>query len=318
MTSDKEVSMAEFVSRQWSSDLEGAGLSRRDRRPCRYDSYIPDPLVGRRFLLEGGVAADVADAEAAIVRLNAEATALVGTEALARILLRAEAVASSRIEGLEIGARRLLHPEAVRVREQPASDVTATEILNDIDATVAGLDALGPGDPITVDLILEMHRRLLAGTRLEDHGGRIRDQQNWIGGSSYNPCSAAFVPPPPELVPGLLEDLCSFCIDEWVHGLDPNFTIDLYTVYGWASAELYVDALKKAGPTPTQASHRAALKTETNFDADHMLAPANPAGKVPATCYVLAQIVNGEFQRVDMPKGSLYRCDGPNYTPPGS
>ena len=36
------------------------------------------------------------------------------------------------------------------------------------------------------------------GTRLERHGGRLREQQNWIGGSNYNPCSAAFVPPPPE------------------------------------------------------------------------------------------------------------------------
>jgi Fic family protein len=42
----------------------------------------------------------------------------------------------------------------------------------------------------------------------------IRDQQNWIGGSSYNPCSAAFVPPPPELVEDLLVDLCAFCCSD--------------------------------------------------------------------------------------------------------
>jgi len=28
------------------------------------------------------------------------------------------------------------------------------------------------------------------------------------------PCSAAFVPPPPELVPGLIEDLCVICNDD--------------------------------------------------------------------------------------------------------
>ena len=38
-------------------------------------------------------------------------------------------------------------------------------------------------------------------------GGVIREEQNWIGGSSYNPCSATFVPPPAEHVQGLLEDL---------------------------------------------------------------------------------------------------------------
>ncbi|MBO0805701.1 MAG: hypothetical protein J2P25_21830 [Nocardiopsaceae bacterium] len=49
--------------------------------------------------------------QTAIATLNATATALVDTEALARILLRAEAVASSRIEGIEVGARRLLPAE---------------------------------------------------------------------------------------------------------------------------------------------------------------------------------------------------------------
>jgi hypothetical protein len=48
--------------------------------------------------------------------------------------------------------------------------------------------------------------RLLAGTSLEQHAGKLREQQNWMGGSSYNPCSAAFVPPPWERVRDVLED----------------------------------------------------------------------------------------------------------------
>ncbi len=162
-------------------------------------------------MLDGDVAADVADAEAAIVRLNAEATALVDTEALARILLRAESVASSRIEGLEIGARRLLRAEAVRSMREPMSDLTATEVLGNIDAMLYGVERSGLGDEITVDLLLEIHRRLLAGTRLEPHAGSFRQEQNWIGGSDYNPCAAAYVPPPHELVAGLMDDLCAFC-----------------------------------------------------------------------------------------------------------
>jgi Fic family protein len=167
--------------------------------------------MDRSFGLEGDVAADVADAEAAIVRLNAQANALVDTEALARILLRAESVASSRIEGLEIGARRLLRAEAGRSMHEPSSDVTAIEVLGNIDAMIHGLDQLRPGDEITMDLLLEIHRRLLAGTRVEEHGGRLRTVQNWIGGSDYNPCSAEFVPPPPELVERLMGDLVDFC-----------------------------------------------------------------------------------------------------------
>ncbi len=207
--------MSKVVKRRWRSDVGGTGLPRKDSRSCDYQAYVPDHLMGRRFFLEGEVAADVADAEAAVTRLNAQATALVDTEALARILLRAEAVASSRIEGLEIGARRLLHAEVVRGMTEAASDVTATEVLNNIDAMVFAVDSIGAGEPITVNLLLDMHRRLLAGTRLEQYGGIVRDQQNWIGGSAYNPCSAVFVPPPPELVDDLLQDLCDFsCTDD--------------------------------------------------------------------------------------------------------
>lgn len=194
------------MKRRWRSDVGGTGLPRKDSRSCDYEAYVPDHLMGRRFFLEGEVAADVADAEVAIVRLNVEANALVDTEALARIFLRAEAVASSRIEGLEVGARRLLHAEVVRGMNQAAA-----EVLNNIDAMVFAVESVSAGDPITVDLLLDMHRRLLAGTRLEQYGGVARDQQNWIGGSAYNPCAAVFVPPPPEFVNELLEDLCAFC-----------------------------------------------------------------------------------------------------------
>jgi len=202
--------MSKVMKRRWRSDLGGSGLPRRDRVPCDYEAYVPDPLIGRKIVLDGDVAADVADAEAAIVRLNADARALVDTEALARILLRAEAVASSRIEGLEVGARRLLHAEVIRGLKEASPDVTATEVLGNIDAMVYGVDAVEPGGPITVDVLLEVHRRLLAGTRLEKYGGRFREEQNWIGGSSYNPCSAVFVPPPHEYVEELMADLCAF------------------------------------------------------------------------------------------------------------
>jgi Fic family protein len=202
--------MSELLNRHWESKLAGSGVSRRDRRSCDYQAYLPDPLVGRRFVLDGDVAADVADAEAAITRLNAQATGLVDTEGLARILLRAESVASSRIEGLEIGARRLLHAEAVRSTPEPSSDVTASEVLGNIDAMLYGIERIGLGDEITVELLLEIHRRLLTGTRLHEHAGRFREVQNWIGGSDYNPCSADYVPPPPEAVADLIEDLCAF------------------------------------------------------------------------------------------------------------
>lgn len=95
--------MAHLEARYWEG--QAAGPTRRDRHPCNYAVYLPDKLCERRFILDGDVAADVAIAEAALVRLDTTASALANTEALARLLLRAECVASSRIEGLEVDGR---------------------------------------------------------------------------------------------------------------------------------------------------------------------------------------------------------------------
>src|SRR5712692_10408322 len=205
--------MAKVIRRRWVTDVS-MGLARRDRQSCDYEAYVPDPLAGRKLVFNGDTAADVADAERAIAVLDAQASAPGDTEALARILLRAECVASSRIEGLEVGARRLLRAEAARDLGEEPSDVTAAEVLANIEAMASAVKSIVPGEPITLDHLLAFHRRLLSGTRLDAYAGSIRNEQNWIGGSSYNPCTAAFVPPLPELVRDLLEDLCRFCNDD--------------------------------------------------------------------------------------------------------
>jgi len=93
----------------------------------------------------------------------------------------------------------------------------------------------------------------------------------------------------------------------WVGVVAPGFSPDLYTVFGWASAELFVDALKRAGPKPTEQSLTAALKSITSFDADGLIAPADPPAKSPPTCWLLAKIENGNFVRYHMPPTG-FRC----------
>lgn len=120
-------------------------------------------------------------------------------------------MASSKIEGLVIGARRILRAEVENGLNESATDVTANEVLANIQAMVYGIEQIEEDRPITLGLILSIHERLLARTRLNDYGGKLREEQNWIGGSDFNPCSANFVPPPWELVEGLMEDLITFC-----------------------------------------------------------------------------------------------------------
>jgi hypothetical protein len=55
-------------------------------------------------------------------------------------------------------------------------DVTALEALNNIDAMLLTVNQVPSGDIITVDLLFKTHRRLLAGTRLEELGGTFRKE----------------------------------------------------------------------------------------------------------------------------------------------
>ncbi|MEO6990912.1 MAG: Fic family protein [Candidatus Baltobacteraceae bacterium] len=204
--------MGKFIEREWHGRFTTGGLSRNQKRSGTYRAYLPDPLLGREFSFKAAVAADVADAERNVSRLDHEARALANTEALARILLRAESVASSKIEGLTVSPQRLLRADIARAEGDPATDQTALEVLANVDAMSYALE--GVGAEISVERISEFHRRLLAPTRLMPHAGRVRSEQNWIGGTSFNPFSAAFVPPPPEDVPTLLDDLCAFCNED--------------------------------------------------------------------------------------------------------
>jgi len=199
-----------LVSSRWITEA-ASGLPRADRQSCEYQAYVPDLLSGAALQMDGDVSADVTDAETAIRRLDTEAAALTDTEAVARLLLRAESVASSRIEGLEVGPRRLLRAEAALAIDASSSDVSSDEILGNIEAMRLALDSAREDEPVTVGTFVRIHSRLLENTRLRDYAGQIRTTQNWIGGSSFNPCSAAYIPPPPGRVNELLEDLAEFC-----------------------------------------------------------------------------------------------------------
>jgi Fic family protein len=167
-------------------------------------------VAGVEIALPGDVAGVVSDAEKAISDLNRAA----GLELmpLARLLLRTESIASSKVEGMQLDARSLARAEANQETGRKVSS-GAAEILANIDAMqlsierAADLEGMRPAD------LLDIHRVLLERTPNLQIAGRLRTTQNWIGGNDYNPCGAAFVPPPPEEVDRLIDDLCAFVND---------------------------------------------------------------------------------------------------------
>jgi Fic/DOC family protein len=101
------------------------------RRACRYDAFVPDALHVLSVRLESSVAGLVSDAESKILELNSKARPALAP--MARLLLRTESIASSKVEGMQVGARELARAEA-RVETGGRVNNTAAEILANIDA----------------------------------------------------------------------------------------------------------------------------------------------------------------------------------------
>ena len=200
--------MASHLRRRWEANFQG--MSRRDRQGCDYDAYLPDPLADWNLTVTADVAADLADAEAAIRELNDAGTRHVSLEGLARFLLRAESVGSSKIEGLDANPRRLTSAEAAIALGGDVSDRVAVEVLGNIAAMESAVHLATKADSFHLDDLLRVHQTLMSTSPTPQLGGIIREEQNWIGGSSFNPCRAAFVPPPPEHLGDLLTDLLDY------------------------------------------------------------------------------------------------------------
>src|SRR5919106_2388793 len=163
--------MARRLRRHWAPRFEG--LSRRDRLGCDYDAYVPDPLVGWNLTIPADVAADIADAEAAVRRLNDVGTTHVSLEGLARFLLRAESVASSMIEGLAAAPRRLVSAEVALAEGGDAGDQVAVEVLGNIAAMESAVELPVTTDAFEVADLLAIHRTLMDRSPTPQMGGRV-------------------------------------------------------------------------------------------------------------------------------------------------
>ena len=195
-----------YLHRIWKADPT-IYAPPRYRRACEYEAFIPCVVSDLDATLPGEVAGVVSDAEKAIAELNHAA----GPELvpLARLLLRTESIASSKVEGMQLDARRLARAEANQeTGRRVGSD--AAEILANIDAMQLSIERAADIDALTPADFLDIHRVLLEHAPNSQIAGRFRSSQNWIGGNDYNPCGATFVPPPHEEVNSLLDDLCVF------------------------------------------------------------------------------------------------------------
>ncbi|HEY6001564.1 MAG TPA: Fic family protein [Anaeromyxobacter sp.] len=198
--------MARYETRSWPPNPSAPG-GRAERRAFRYRAFVPDPIAELQLALPSALAAALSSAERAVDALNRDPLLLASLEVLARRLLRAESVASSRIEGLVLSQRRLARAEA---EAGDARDETARSVLGNVVAMEYAVSLGSGAKPLRLKDVLEIHRVLMLATTTPKIAGELRDRQNWIGGNAYNPGRADFVPPPPERVRDLMDDLVAF------------------------------------------------------------------------------------------------------------
>jgi Fic family protein len=199
-----------LVPRSWQYN-PAMDAPARYKRACRYEAFVPDELSALDVRLDAPLTGLVSEAEQAIRHLNDEG----GPELapLARLLLRTESIASSKVEGLQLGVRELARAEA-KAESGIDPGPTALEVLANIDAMVLAVDEATEIEQFGEAELLAIHRRLLERAPHAHIAGRFRAGQDWIGGNDYNPCGADFVPPPPEEMGRLLADLYAAIDDE--------------------------------------------------------------------------------------------------------
>ena len=147
-------------------------------------------------------------AELALARLSGVSGLVPSVEWLLYSAVRKEALLTSQIEGTQATLTDLFDQEAGLAISNTDDVAEVTNYLRAFRLVRDNLRAQG-GLPISVRLLCEAHRLLLDGARgANKQPGELRRSQNWIGGT--RPGNAAFVPPPPGRVPGLLSELEQF------------------------------------------------------------------------------------------------------------
>lgn len=187
----------------------GAEGGRKARRGGTYEAFVPAEIAECRFVLDDGAVTQIASATKALARLNGASPHTASLGALADVLMRSESVASSWIEGLEVSQRRLARA-AFAAAEGSSRDSKALEILGNVEAMRQATELGASEGAISVEHLREIHRTLLRRSSDRRIAGVIRDRQNWIGTNPYTPLDADYIPPPPQYVEPLFEDLCRF------------------------------------------------------------------------------------------------------------
>ena len=188
--------------------MSATAARKLDHPPGRFTAYRPDLLLKSGFVPPASWDGLARSAEAAIWQLETEHGQLASS--IGWVLQRSESLGSSTIEDVNPSLRRVARAEAIVRDGGDPFDDAAREAIGNIAATRLAAEVGNKSGPVSMDDLLLLHNELMLHTRQPQIGGRLRQGWVHIGGvlGGYPP--PAYVAPPAEDVPVLLDDLIDY------------------------------------------------------------------------------------------------------------
>ena len=193
--------MPHYVTENWIPE-SGSGIPRRDKAGGRFPAYVPDHLAHKAWTFSPQLTSRAARIEREILRLNRH-TASGQLESVARLLMRSEAISSSRIEGIAPNVDKVVLAELAQEEEVRGFKESAEEVARNLTVLRSIEKSFATEPTISVELLERLQRELMGEKGSIPTG--LRTIQNWIGGSNHTPIGAEFIPAPPRLVHDLVD-----------------------------------------------------------------------------------------------------------------
>jgi Fic family protein len=206
-----------------------------------YLAFVPPPLAPD-IHIDRTLLATLSAADRAIGELAGVGRTLPNPDILTAPIVRREAVLSSRIEGTRASLSDLVRFEVDPPARDGHGDVREVfNYLTALDAAIAPDRRL----PLSLPLLLEVHRTLLSGVRGGyATPGEFRRSQNWIGPPGCTLDDATYVPPSPERLWECLDAFEKYLYAD--HVLPPLVTIGCLH-YQFEAIHPFVDGNGRVG-----------------------------------------------------------------------
>jgi ABC-type branched-subunit amino acid transport system substrate-binding protein len=226
-----------------------------------------------------------------------------------------EAAATYQLDGMEAAMKHEGFDIVYTGEFSPFQTDFSQQILRMRSAGVQYVDLTGMNGPYAEKIVQQMHQQRFDPAVIESAGPIYTNGfakgagGNAVADGIYNYQSVAlYLGGDKKTVPEVGQFL------KWVNTVHPGWSPDLYTLYGWESGALYVQALKAAGANPTPAAVEAQIKKITSFTANGLTSSVSPAARKPAQCWIMTKLENGSFARISpSPSNGGFDCHGGYY-----